>query len=125
MEITNLPIGLFPATKVDDLSWLGRVDNMEILGYTCPQETILTSLRCKNALFRLYHLQRENMILLMDTAQASHILVDARNKQIQELEQGLQERDALVEDLEGQIQDLHLELDEAHDHIIWHHDQEA
>ena len=125
MEITNLLISLFPATKKHDLAWLDRVDHMDILGYTCPQETILTSMRCMNALFRLYQLQKESMDLLLQTAQASHLTVNARNEQIDELKQGMDKRGAMVEQLEEQIQDLHMELDAAHAHIDWHHDHDA
>ena len=53
------------------------------------------------------------MDLLLETAQDSHLTANARHEQITELEQGLDERGALVEHLEGQIQDLVMELDEA------------
>ena len=79
VEVTNLPIGIFPAANVEDLAWLDRVD-MDILGYICLQETVLTSTWCMNALLRLYQRQKESMDILLEAAQVSHLTVNDRNK---------------------------------------------
>ena len=86
-EVLDHPIGLLPTTQVDDIAWLERVDHMDVLGHTRPQETILTSMRCMNALFRLYQLQKEGLDLMVLTAQAAHLTLNARDEQIHELEQ--------------------------------------
>ena len=106
VEVTLLPIGIFPAANYEDPAWLDNVEHADILGYICPHETVLTSMRCMNSLFRLYQRQQESMIMLMETARNAHLIVSARDAQLMELEQGLDERGTLVEHLEGQIQDL-------------------
>ena len=106
VEVTPMPIGIFPAVDYEDPAWLDCVEHVDILGYICPQENALTSLWCMNTLFFLYQRQQESMLLLLEKAQNAHLTVSASDAQIMELEQGLDERGTLVEHLEGQIQDL-------------------
>jgi hypothetical protein len=53
VEVTLAPIGLFPAVQDDDPMWLDRVRHMDYLADFHAQETILTSVRCMNALYCL------------------------------------------------------------------------
>ena len=117
MEVTLLPIGIFPAADYEDPAWLDRVEHADVLGYICPHETVLTSMICMNAMFCLYQRQQESLTMLLKTAHNAHLTLSARDTQIMELEQGLDERGALVEHLVGQIQGLQLDLDLAEAHI--------
>ncbi|RLN41176.1 uncharacterized protein C2845_PM01G44810 [Panicum miliaceum] len=142
--VTLAPIGLFPAAQDNDPFWLNRVQHSQYLVDFHAQETIETSVRCMNALYRLLTLQSQALEQLTDLAQAYHMMADIRDEQIKELSKDLEDRDAQIGQLEGQVQeqdtlmgerddmiahleeqlhDLSLELEDANEHIQWHHDQ--
>jgi hypothetical protein len=103
MEVTLAPICLFPAVQDDDPMWLDRVQHMDYLVDFHTQETILTSVRCMNALYHLQALRSQGLAQATDLAQADYMMVDSRDEQIQELSEDLEDRDARIGQLEGQI----------------------
>jgi hypothetical protein len=83
--------------------WLDRVQHMDYLVDFHTQETILTSVRCMNALYHLQALRSQGLAQATDLAQADYMMVDSRDEQIQELSEDLEDRDARIGQLEGQI----------------------
>ncbi|RLN07134.1 hypothetical protein C2845_PM11G16050 [Panicum miliaceum] len=100
--VTLTPIGLFPAAQDNDPFWLNRVQHSQYLVDFHAQKTIETSARCMNTLYRFRTLQSQALVQLTDLAQAYHMMADTRDKQIKELSEELEDRDARIGQLEGQ-----------------------
>ncbi|RLM69889.1 uncharacterized protein C2845_PM17G09110 [Panicum miliaceum] len=100
--VTLTPIGLFPAAQDNDPFWLNRIQHSQYLVDFHAQETIETSVRCMNALYRLQTLQSQALVQLADLAQAYHAMEDTRDEQIKELSEELEDKDIWIGQLEGQ-----------------------
>ena len=136
------PIGLFPAAQADDPYRQDRIDQRAFLADGHAHDTIWTSVRCMDTLYRLHTLQSEALRQLTNLSQAHFIMFRNKGNQLNELGEEMEQRDAHIVQLEGQVQerdtlldernativhleeqlhDLNLDLDDAMDHIDWHH----
>lgn len=77
------------------------------------------SLRYMVTMFNLYELQQPKSKLILDSAHASHIQLEGRDEQIQQLIEELNNRTTLVEHLEGELQEANMLIHELQqDNVI-------
>jgi hypothetical protein len=80
VEVTLAPFRLFPTIPDDDPMWLDRVQHMHYLMDFHAQETILTSVRCMNALYHLQALLSQGLEQATDLAQVYYMMIDIRDE---------------------------------------------
>jgi hypothetical protein len=96
LEVILALAGLFSVVSESDRLWLDRLAHLGHLVDQIPIETIVFSIRCMNALYRLQALQSKGMAQVIDLAQSFQWTVSLRDDQMQDLGEEIGDRDARI-----------------------------